>query len=70
MEREGERQLRRIVMLLGVLMVMLVAAAGIAVAGEKTCENIPCTGTDNDDELHERQGSLKDRILGGCAEGR
>ena len=56
--------MRRIVMLLGVAMFMLVVAAGIAVAVEKTCENIPCTGTENDDELHEREGSNKDRILG------
>jgi hypothetical protein len=49
-------------MLLGVLMVMLVAAAGVAVAVEKTCGNVPCRGTDNDDELYEQRG--RDRILG------
>ena len=63
-EKEGERQLRRVVFFLGVAMVMLVVAAGVAVAVEKTCENVPCTGTENDDELHERDGSVKDRILG------
>ena len=57
--------MRRTVMLLGVLMVMLVAAAGVAVAVTKTCgDNLPCTGTDNDDILYERTGSVKDRILG------
>jgi hypothetical protein len=55
---------RRIVFFLGVAMVMLVVAAGVAVAVEKTCENVPCTGTDQDDELHERERSVKDRILG------
>jgi hypothetical protein len=43
---------------------MLVMAAGVAVAVNKTCSNIPCRGTDNDDNLHERVGSKKDRILG------
>ena len=56
--------MRKVVMLLGAAMFMLVVAAGVAVAVEKTCENIPCTGTENDDELHEREGSVKDRILG------
>jgi len=51
-------------MLLGVAMVMLVLAAGVAVAVTKTCNSLPCRGTDNDDVLHERNGRLKDRILG------
>jgi hypothetical protein len=52
-------------MLLGAVMVMLVMAAGVAVAVNKTCgDNLPCRGTDNDDNLHERVGSKKDRILG------
>jgi hypothetical protein len=53
---------RKLVMLLGVAMFMLVVAAGVAVAVEKTCENIPCRGTENDDKLYEQRG--KDRILG------
>lgn len=56
--------MRRLVMLLGVMMVMLVVAAGVAVAVNKQCNNVPCRGTDNNDELHEREGSKKDRILG------
>ena len=55
--------MRRIVMLLGVMMVMLVVAAGVAVAVNKQCNNVPCRGTDNNDELHEREGNKKDRIL-------
>jgi hypothetical protein len=55
---------RKIVMMLGVAMFMLVVAAGVAVAVEKTCDNIPCNGTENNDDLHERQGSVKDRIRG------
>jgi hypothetical protein len=51
-------------MMLGVAMFMLVVAAGVAVAVEKTCDNIPCNGTENNDDLHERQGSVKDRIRG------
>jgi hypothetical protein len=64
LEKEGERPLRRIVMLLGAVMVMLVVTAGVAVAVNKTCRDIPCRGSDNDDILHERTGSVKDRILG------
>ena len=56
--------MHRTVMMLGAAMFMLVVAAGVAVAVEKTCETVPCVGTDNDDELHERDGSVKDRILG------
>jgi hypothetical protein len=51
-------------MMLGVAMFMLVVAAGVAVAVEKQCNNIPCVGTENDDDLSERQGSVRDRILG------
>jgi hypothetical protein len=52
-------------MLLGVAMVMLVAAAGVAVALNKICgDNLPCRGSENDDVLHERKGSVKDRIQG------
>ncbi len=50
-------------MLLGVAMFMLVVAAGVAVAVEKQCNNIPCTGTSNNDDLSEREGSKRDRIL-------
>ena len=51
-------------MFLGVATVMLVMAAGVAVAVNKQCNNVPCKGTDNNDELHEREGNKKDRILG------
>ncbi len=54
--------MRRIMILLGVAMVMLAVAAGVAVAVERTCDNIPCRGTDNDDRLYEQRG--RDRILG------
>ena len=56
--------MRRIAILVGLTAVFLVVAAGVAVAVTKTCNNIPCTGTNNDDVLHERHGSVKDRILG------
>jgi hypothetical protein len=47
-------------------MVMLIAvmATGVALAITKTCgDNLPCKGTDNEDVLHERNGTVKDRIL-------
>jgi hypothetical protein len=48
-------------MMLGVAMVILVMAAGVAVAVTKTCNDVPCRGTDNDDTLLERKE--RDRIL-------
>ena len=53
-------------MFLGVATVMLVMAAGVAVAVNKQCgNNLPCRGTDNNDQLHERIGNHeRDRILG------
>jgi hypothetical protein len=53
-------------MFLGVATVMLVMAAGVAVAVNKQCgNNLPCRGTDNNDQLHERIGNReRDRILG------
>jgi hypothetical protein len=58
--------MRRIVMLLGLTLLTVMVAAGIAVAVNKQCgNNLPCRGTDNDDVLHERVGNReKDRILG------
>lgn len=41
-----------------------VMAAGVAVAVEKNCNDIPCYGTDNEDILHERDGTVKDAIYG------
>jgi len=51
-------------MMLGVVMVLVVVAAGVAVAVEKDCNSIPCNGTDNEDILHERDGTVKDAIYG------
>jgi Ca2+-binding RTX toxin-like protein len=43
---------------------LLVLVAGVAVARTFQCNNIPCTGTNNDDIIDERQGSLRDEISG------
>jgi hypothetical protein len=63
--KEGEKQVRRMFMFVGLSMLLLVVAAGIAVAVNKTCgDNLPCRGTNNDDVLNERDGNGKrDRIL-------
>jgi hypothetical protein len=67
--KEGEQQVRRMFVFVGLSMLLIVAAAGIAVAVNKTCgDNLPCRGTENDDSLHERQrngnsNGLRDRIL-------
>jgi Ca2+-binding RTX toxin-like protein len=52
------------VMMLGVAMLLAVVAAGAAVAVTKTCNDIPCKGTDNEDVLHERNGTVRDAIYG------
>ena len=57
--------MRRMFMLVGMAMVMLVVAAGVALAVTKTCSNNPCNGTDGDDVLYEQIGNgEKDRIYG------
>ncbi len=56
-------------MLLGLMVVLMVLAAGVALAVTKTCnDKLPCEGTNKDDTLHERQrdgnsNGLRDRIL-------
>ena len=61
--------MRRIATLLGMTVLLLTVAAGIAVAAvevadlnNKECRNNPCYGTDGRDLLHERDGSVSDRI--------
>jgi hypothetical protein len=64
--------MRRIATLLGLTVLLVTVAAGIAVAAvevaaierEKDCNNNPCYGTDENDLLHEREGSVQDRIYG------
>jgi RTX calcium-binding nonapeptide repeat (4 copies) len=58
--------MRRLVMMLGVVMLGVLVAAGAAGAVDKICgNNLPCEGTDNNDTLFERIGNFKhDRIEG------
>lgn len=57
--------MRKLVMMLGMVMILVFVAAGIALAVTKTCgNNLPCEGTDNEDVLHEREGTVKDVIYG------
>jgi hypothetical protein len=51
-------------MLVGLSVLLLVVAAGIAVAVTKVCNDRPCYGTNNEDELYERVGArVDDRII-------
>jgi hypothetical protein len=51
--------------LVGLTMLMVMVAAGVALAVVRQCEDIPCDGTDNDDVLYERIGNgERDRIRG------
>jgi Ca2+-binding RTX toxin-like protein len=43
---------------------LLVLVAGVAVARTFQCTDIPCNGTNDDDIITERQGSLRDEISG------
>jgi hypothetical protein len=61
--RKGGKKMRRMVMMLGVAMLLAVVTAGAALAVTKTCASVPCEGTNQDDVLHERPGSVQDRIL-------
>ena len=56
--------MRRPVMMFGMGIVLVLVAAGLAVAVTKTCNSVPCNGTDNDDVLYERIGADQDRIFG------
>jgi len=56
--------MRRLAMMVGMVMLLVVVAAGVALAVTKTCNDIPCKGTDNEDVLHERHGTVKDAIYG------
>jgi hypothetical protein len=64
-KRKERKNMRRMATLLGLSMLLLVVAAGIAVAVTKVCDDKPCEGTDNRDELYEQVGNREpDRILG------
>lgn len=57
--------MRRLVLMIGMVMLIAVMATGVALAVTKTCgDNLPCEGTNNDDVLHEREGTVKDAIYG------
>jgi hypothetical protein len=62
-QRRG--RMRRTVMMFGMGMLLVLVAAGLAVAITNTCgRNLPCEGTDNDDVLYERLGANEDNIKG------
>jgi Ca2+-binding RTX toxin-like protein len=57
--------MRKLAMMLGTGMLLVLVVAGVAVAVTKTCGNsLPCEGTDNNDVLYERIGADQDRIRG------
>ena len=56
--------MRRIAMAVGLAMLFALVAATAAFAVTKTCQNVPCNGTDNEDTLYERKGTVRDAIYG------
>lgn len=64
-QRRGTVRLRRIAMVLGLAALLAVAVAGAAAAETRTCNSVPCNGTDRNDVLYERLGNEKaDQIYG------
>jgi hypothetical protein len=63
---ERRKKVRRLGMMLGLVVLGVLVAAGMAMAVNKICgNNLPCEGTDNNDTLYERIGNFKhDRIEG------
>jgi hypothetical protein len=61
---EGEK-MRKLAIMLGMVMLLVVVAAGAAMAVTKQCgDNLPCEGTNNEDTLYEREGTVRDVIYG------
>ena len=57
--------MRRMALLLGMMTLLVIVAAGVALAVTKTCSNNPCRGTADNDVLYERVGSgVPDDIRG------
>jgi Ca2+-binding RTX toxin-like protein len=62
--------MRKAMMMLGMALLLACMAAGVAVADnhckEINCENraLPCNGTNGDDLVHERQGTVKNVMYG------
>ena len=60
--------MRRVMIMFGMAVLLACMTAGVAVAAdrfnEKNCKDVPCKGTDNDDLLHERQGTVRDAMYG------
>jgi hypothetical protein len=57
--------MRRSILLVMVALVMVVAAAGVALAVTKTCNSVPCKGTSAADLLRERDGDGKRDVIYG-----
>ena len=62
--------MRRAMMVVGMALLLACMAAGVAAAAErfndKDCgpNALPCNGTNGDDLIHERQGTVRDAIYG------
>ena len=56
--------MRRLMMLLGMVVLLALMASGAALAVIKTCQTMPCDGTNNADLLHERVNGRPDNIFG------
>jgi hypothetical protein len=63
---DGRRsEMRRIAMVVGLMALMVVAFAPVALAINKQCTTDPCRGTANNDQLREQQGNREaDTIYG------
>ena len=57
--------MRRIAILVGAVALMTMLFAGVAFARNFQCTTYPCYGTNNDDQIFERGGSIRDLIYAG-----
>ena len=55
---------KRAAIVLGLALVLVFVAAGVALAIQRICNSTPCIGTNNEDLLYERVGDRNDRIFG------
>lgn len=56
--------MKRIISIMAVGAVLLTMVAGVAVAADFQCKDVPCIGTIQEDQITEREGSVRDVIEG------
>ena len=63
-KKEGQR-MRKVMVMVALVALFTLVAAGVAVAVTRTCTSVPCKGTSADDVLRERVGDGKRDVIYG-----